>query len=107
MTAQELFILITNYEEQNSNRPLKTTSLSDCKKVVGRVSFSEQDFTKFVRKTYPRLPKDFESFIKGIGFISLKVENGKAFIYAVNPMLLLDTGILWESVSQSIEKNLV
>lgn len=48
--------------------------------------------------------KDFESFIKSIGFISLKVENGKAFIYAVNPMLLLDTGILWESVSQSIEK---
>lgn len=64
MTAQELFILITNYEEQSSNRPLKTTSLADCKKVVGQVSFSEQDFTKFVRKTYPKLPKDFESFIR-------------------------------------------
>lgn len=64
MTAQELFILIVNYEEQNSNSPYKVTSLADCKKAVGQVSFSEQDFTKFVRKTYPKLPKDFESVIR-------------------------------------------
>lgn len=64
MTAQELFILIVNYEEQNSNHPYKVTSLADCKKAVGQVSFSEQDFTKFVRKTYPKLPKDFERCLR-------------------------------------------